>query len=113
MPFLPPDVTASAQPAQSSQPLSILIHIDLFGAPDDNVFAALQNGMTTRRFLNTITTDDGQSLPLPGGIFSGQTTESINDLSQSIYNWIKREIWQQGAIVLVNELAEWSIAGSE
>jgi hypothetical protein len=109
--FLPPDITATAS-AQPHRPLDILIHIDLVGMPGDTVFAALENGMTARKFLTTLTTDDGQSLSLPGGTYSGQSTESVFDLSQDIYNWIAREIWQQGAIVLVNELAEWSIAGS-
>jgi hypothetical protein len=112
MPFLPPDITAAAQPAPSTQQLQILVHIDLLGTPDDNVFTALQNGMAARKFLTTLTTDDGQNLPLPFGTYSSQTTETVNDLSQSIYNWISREIWQQGAVVLVNELAEWSIAGN-
>jgi hypothetical protein len=98
-------------PVPPQQMIDALIRIDLLGMPDDTVYTALQSGLAARRWITTLTADDGQLLPLPSGTYSGRTSESVDDLSQKIHDWIMREIWGQGALVLVNELAAWSIAG--
>jgi hypothetical protein len=103
----------SEAPAEPKEMIDILVRVDLLGMPDESVFAALHGGMTAQKWLTTLTTDDGQLLPLPGETFSKRTDESISDLSQQIHDWIVAEIWEEGAIVLVNELASWSIAGNE
>jgi hypothetical protein len=105
-----PDIQAPAEPEQL---LDILVRIDLLGMPDDTVFAALHGGMTAQKFLTTLTTDDGQLLALPGQTYSGQTEVAVFDLSQDICDWIVKDIWEEGAIVLVTELASWSIAGND
>jgi hypothetical protein len=108
-----PDTTPqnSQAPPQPKQAIDILVHIELLGTPNDAAFAALDAGMTARKWLTTLTTDDGDPLPLPAGTYSGQSEVAVSDLSQQIHDWITAAVWQQGAIVLVNELAAWSIAG--
>jgi hypothetical protein len=103
----------SQPPAEPKQMVDVLLRIDLLGMPDETVFAALYGGLTARKWLTTLTTDDGQLLPLPSATYSGQTEDSVSVLSQDIHDWIVAEIWEEGAIVLVNELAAWSIAGND
>jgi hypothetical protein len=110
----PTEQSPAGQPqAPTSQnPLvDILVQVELLGEPDDTAYAALHGGMTARDWLTTLVTDDGQTLPLPGGTYSGQTSEAFSDLSQSLHDWVVSAVWAEGAVVLVTELAGWSLAG--
>jgi hypothetical protein len=106
-----PETTVAAPVDQPT--IDLLLRIELFGMPDDPVFAALHGGLTAQNWLTTLTTDDGQLLPLPGLTYSKETDESISELAQTIHDWIVAQIWEEGAIVLVTELASWSIAGND
>ncbi len=91
--------------------IDVVIHIELRGMAEENVYAELHQGMLARKWLTSLTTDDNQNLPLPDLTYSGQTEETVASVSQTLHDWIVADIWDDGATVLVTELTAWSISG--
>ncbi len=103
--------TEADEQAKPETFVDILIRVELANGPDGSVYEGLQGWMQAKQWLTTLTTSDGQVLPLPYSTFRGAAADPLEVVANEIHAGIVNEVWPDGGLVLITELSGWFLTG--
>jgi hypothetical protein len=85
----------------------LVARIELQGSPSAEIYDKLHALMEERNWEQTISSTDGE-IDLPHATNQVESDENVLELSESIYDQVKSEVWTKPT-VLIMAIEDWAI----